>query len=562
MFHALLFEINAIHDYLFASGRLRDVAAASELLERLTSREAPDNLLDATARATGVTVVETTELPQGDGVVFTRRAGGAFYAFSERPEPLRRLRDLWTLVLQQATPHLSFSLGMGEGKDLPAAFDAARAALRADSQQPRPQLPAAAPVAERSRRTGQAGVEFDKRAKDGVLDDAIARRKPFADLSTGSFLDRFSPEKADLRWRDWPRNLEPEEDDRDGAFPFVGEARTVALLHADGNGLGLLLRRINEVVRESPERFVELYTQFSKLVADVTAEAARQATAEVLLPAREREGTPCLPARPILLGGDDILVLVRADLAMDYLQTFTRVFEVESAKQLDKLKGENDIKDLPERLTLGAGLVFLRASQPFHLAMRLAESLITEAKRAAKDIIQDNPPSAVAFYRVTSSLVEDYDDLLDLTLTHHHAGHTYRDTLGPYFLADQAPRLADLIELTELLGSEGMARGPTRQLLTLMGHAEGEAQQRYRRWRMRMREKRKSDFDAFESLFQRLTGSPLPEDLPYAPTQRENPATPLDERWKGDRVSPLGDAIALMGAGHVGQKKTAEEDAA
>ncbi len=562
MSHALLFEINAIHDYLFASGRLRDVAAASELLERLTGREAADNLLDAVARAAGVEVVETTEPPRGGQVVFTRRAGGAFYAFSERPEPLQRLRDLWTLALQQAAPHLSFSLGMGEGEDLPAAFDAARAALRADNQQPRPQLPAAAPVAERSRRTGLAGVEFGKRAKDGVLDAAIARRKPFADLSTGSFLDRFSPEKADLKWRDWPRNLEPEEDDRDGAFPFVGEARTVALIHADGNGLGLLLRRINEVVRKSPERFVALYTRFSKLVADVTAEAARQATGEVLLPAREREGTPCLPARPILLGGDDILVLVRADLAMDYLQAFSRAFEAESAKQLDKLKEKTGIEDLPERLTLGAGLVYLRASQPFHLAMRLAESLITEAKRAAKAVCKENPPSAVSFYRVTSSLVEDYDDLLDLTLTHHHAGHAYRDTLGPYFLADRAPRLADLIGLTELLGSEGMARGPTRQLLTLMGHAEGEARQRYRRWRMRMKEGRKDEFTEFARLFESLTGSPLPEDLPYAPTQRENLATPLDERWKGDRVSPLGDAIALMGAGHVGQKKTAEEDAA
>ena len=552
MFHALLFEINAIHDYLFASGRLRDVAAASELLERLTSREAPDNLLDATARAAGVTVEETTEAPRGEEVVFTRRAGGAFYAFSERPEPLQRLRDLWTLALQQAAPNLSFSLGMGEGRDLPAAFDAARAALRADNQQPRPQLPAAAPVAERSRRTGLAGVKFGKTAKDGVLDAAIARRKPFADLSTGSFLDRFSPDRAGLGWRDWPRNLEPEEDDRDGAFPFVGEARTVALLHADGNGLGLLLRRINEVVRKKPERFVDLYDQFSRLVEDVTAEAARQATAEVLLPAREREGTSCLPARPILLGGDDILVLLRADLAMDYLQTFTRAFEAESAEQLERLKEKTDIEDLPKRLTLGAGLVYLRASQPFHLAMRLAESLITEAKRLAKTVSPTNPPSAVAFYRVTSSLVEDYDDLLELTLTHHHAGHTYRDTLGPYFLDDQAPRLAHLIELTELLGSEGMARGPTRQLLTLMGHAEGEARQRYRRWRMRMGEKRQGELKRFAMFFERLTGSPLPEDLPYAPSKR----------WDDVLVSPLGDALALMGAGHVSQKKTAEEDAA
>jgi hypothetical protein len=54
--HALLFELNAIQSYLFASGRLRDVIGASELIDRLTNREAHDNLLDAVCHAAGLCV--------------------------------------------------------------------------------------------------------------------------------------------------------------------------------------------------------------------------------------------------------------------------------------------------------------------------------------------------------------------------------------------------------------------------------------------------------------------------------------------------------------------------
>jgi len=547
--YALLFEINAIQNYLFASGRLRDVIGASELLDRLTNREDPHNLLDAVGRAAGVDITEAKDAPRGDEVVFTRRAGGAFYAFSEQEAPLRRLRDLWSLAVQQTAPYLSFNLGIGSGDSLPEAFRNAREALRRDNDRLRPHLPLAPPLVERSRRTGRAGVEPGKQAKDGVMDAAIWARKPFAGLSESRFLERYAPEEAGLGWRDWPRDLEAEQGERRGAFPFVGESRILALIHADGNGLGVLLRRLAEAAQARPERFVPLYQGFSRMVDDVTRKAAQAATREVLVPARKREGSACLPARPIVLGGDDLMVLVRADLALDYLRVFTRAFETQSRAALSALaEKEEGLSDLPRRLTLGAGLVFIRASQPFHLAIRLAESLMATAKRAAKAVSEEDPPSSVAFYRVTSSLVEDYDQLVETTLGHEHGGERYRDTLGTYFLGDHVPRLDDLLALTRLLGGEGMARGPTRELLTLIGHAEGQARMRYRRWRQLMKEGRPEDLRRFDALLETLAGGEVHPELPYA-----RPAK--TKAWR----SPLGDALALLGAG-CGAPRNDEDD--
>ncbi len=536
--HALLFELDSVQDFIFASGRLRDVAGASELLDRLTNRAAEDNLLDAVCRALDIQVVD--ECPSAEEVAFSRRAGGAFYAFSEDGDTLERLRDLWTLAVQQAVPYLAYSLGLGTGDTAATAFRDARDALRADSSRLRPALPAAAPLAERSRRTGLPAVKFGG-DKDGTMDAATVRRKNFSNPAgkNTAFLDRFKPDNEDLKWNDWPFDLEPGGDE---GFPFQGDSRTLALIHADGNGLGLILQVLDQAAARQPGVFIPLYTEFSRLVEQVTTAAASTATDRVLLPIREREGTTCLPARPILLGGDDITLLVRADLAMDYVRVFTETFEAESGKALEALKEEHRLgKELPQCLTLGIGLVYLRASQPFRMAVRLAESLTRTAKQAAKALDERNPPSSVAFYRVTASLIEDYDALVEQTLTHRHGESTYLDTLGAYFLGEgkAAPRLDDLLELAELLGAEDMARGPTRTLLTLMGQSLGDACHRYRRWRTIMRDDRASRLKRFDQLMEQLGGNERNADLPYARGDG-------GDAWR----TPLGDALALLGAGH------------
>ncbi|MGV6817454.1 MAG: Cas10/Cmr2 second palm domain-containing protein [Thiotrichales bacterium] len=545
--HALLFEANSIQSYLFSSGRLRDVAGASELLDRMTSGDS--NLLD--------TVCQSLDIDKE--VQFSRRAGGAFYAFSDSADAIAQLKNLWTLTVQQWAPGLQYSLGTGTGEDYPQAFDKARRALTADASRLRARLPAAAPVTERSARTGLAAeTRGDK--KDGDIDASSVRFKAFSNPASAGFLTRYSPEDAGLNWNDWPRNLEMDANEQDGGFPYVNDSQTIALIHADGNGLGQVLKQIRVAANADPVQFISYYEEFSNLVAEVTQRAAQAATAEVLLPARQPQ--ELLAARPILLGGDDIIVLVRADLALKYCKVFSRAFESTSKQALKGIAAKG-INGLPERLTLGFGIVYMRASQPFHMAVTLAEQLMDAAKKSAKDINPNDPPASLSFYRVTSSMVDDYTSLVERTLSHRYVQpdekeEVFVSTLGTYFFQDSitseenVPLLENLEKLAALLGKEDMARGPTRQLMTLIGQATDISRQRYRRWKQLLNDKNHDDLNEFESLLCKLADGELHEELPYARRSEEG------AEWK----TPLGDALAIMQAGTPTNKEDSKEKVA
>lgn len=521
--HAYLFEAKSIQPYLLESGRLRDLIGASEIVDWMTG-----GLLDE--------ALAQLELTEGHQIQFSRRAGGSFYAFSADGEVLDRLAGLWSLLVQQAAPGLAFNVGRGRGDTALEAFDGARNALHADTSRMQAALPAAAPIAQRSRRTGYAAAERDK---DGPMDAATVRKKRFADLSRAGLTDRFSPPQIPLSWRDWPRDLTPGAED---AFPFLGEERTVALVHADGNGLGQLLENARAAASRSPERFIEIFRRLSEGIEQATQNAARAATRDVLLPEREARGRPGpLAARPIVLGGDDLTVLVRADLALPFMRAFLTVFEAESESAMKKLEALG-IADLPARLTAGAGVVYMHANQPFHLAAHLAESLMAEAKRCAKTVNPDAPPSTFVFHRVTTAMIDDYDAIVGRDKTTRDDARSYVHTLGAYALrqVDGLPALDDLLELQALMEAPDMARGPARQLLTLLGLSPDQAGMRYNRLRQRMREGNEEMRERFESFEERLAalvpGFDRDGDLPFG--------------GHGERrISPLGDVLTLMAVG-------------
>lgn len=544
--HCLVFEVKSIQSFIFASGRLRDAIGGSELIDLLTNAEQPnDNLLDA---------VLTASQTKGQ-IEFSRRAGGAFYAFAKDGTALDRFAALWSLVLQHEAPGLGFVFGRGEGKDLPEAFGKARNDARSQTHRERAQHPLPAPVAERARRTGRVAVSRD--GKDGAIDAATKRNKTFADLSHAGFIDRNSPEEAQLTWRDWPRNLESDAQE-EGDFPFASGARDLALIHADGNGMGQVLIRIAEAVRNQPEEFLNIYQTLSKAIDASTQAGAQQAVREVLLPARQKG--ELLAARPILLGGDDVIVLVRADLALAYVQAFARAFEEQSRTSLEGL-AKLGVEGLPEKLTIGFGLAIIGANQPFSMAVSLSESIMDQAKKQAKNVAKEGglAPSSVAFYRITSALFDDYDALVEREMTHREGKQRYVHTLGTYAVLDEGqgglPRLFDLERLVSLLQAPDMARGPVRGLLNLLQLDPAQARTGWRRWRQRMRDTQPHRLAEFDDCLRAL--------IPGYDAQQ----APLPYAKNGDDafVSPLGDALDLLAVHHksIDQiKNPAQEDAA
>lgn len=541
------FEAKSIQSFLLATNKLKEIVGASELIFALCDGD--NSLLDR--------VMAACELDEGNHIRFSRRAGGAFNAFFHDRAARDRFAALWSLAFAQHAPDLPCQIGIGEGDSDRQAFKNAEASLHASGNRATPPVPPGSPVAERHRRSGATAIRRRNKKNDQEPVDAATSRK-LAFSRGGALARRFGdyPAKA------WPTLLSPEKDSDRVEMPYSrDENRTLALIHADGNGLGQLLITLSERLAGT-NHFVAAFRLFSDAVGRATEQAAREATRAVLEPAMSEQGV--LPARPIILGGDDLTLLVRADLAPDFTETFLQAFETHTDSELKQVWQQFkawgiDAKALPESLTACAGMAIVGASQPFHLADQLAGGLCKQAKDKVKKIKAANGNrvgSALSFHRVTTSFIADAQAVIDKELSFQAPNHknntamtTYTQTLIAYGVGgtEGLPRFEDLKAMVDLFAGDSFKNGPARQVLGLVHEDRAQARIRYRRLREVMQKSESSEkaLEQYDRLIKALL-SPLgdmPEkDLPYVPKKRSD-----DEKEDGAHfLSPLGDLHALL----------------
>lgn len=155
----------------------------------------------------------------------------------------------------------------------------------------------------------------------------------------------------------------------------------VGLVYADGNAMGRLVQET-----DSPKAC----KAFSSIVDDSIRKACYHALTEVCKPevaaTRERQSNGPLPADILLLGGDDLLVLLPADLALDFALIVTEKFESLTHLAIAALPPGSArqffLDRQVERMTISCGVAFATASYPFYLLLDLAEELLRSAKKA------------------------------------------------------------------------------------------------------------------------------------------------------------------------------------
>jgi hypothetical protein len=126
----------------------------------------------------------------------------------------------------------------------------------------------------------------------------------------------------------------------------------------------------------------------------------------------------------LVLGGDDVTLLIQPDCAADFCVEFAREFKTETEKNLKGsqlirtyLKDTKSGKPLLTSLTSSGGILFQKKKHPYATSVKLVEGLADIAKNRfphsdRKDIIAVNP-SAVAFVRLTESSGEDIKTILE-----------------------------------------------------------------------------------------------------------------------------------------------------
>lgn len=188
----------------------------------------------------------------------------------------------------------------------------------------------------------------------------------------------------------------------------------IAVIHADGNGLGNIIRTIGDDHKT--------LQKFSKKLNDVTIESAKSAYKEICY--NFPDGF--IPIRPIVVGGDDFTVICRADFALKYVNEYLIAFEDNTQNFISDLKKDNEkLRNSGiDKLTACAGIVYIKSSFPFHYGYHLAEKLCDYAKSVSRK------NSCLMFHKVQDSFVEDFKSIINRELT---IPENESFAFGPYF---------------------------------------------------------------------------------------------------------------------------------
>ncbi|MGH7109005.1 MAG: Cas10/Cmr2 second palm domain-containing protein [Stellaceae bacterium] len=556
-----LFEAKGIQRYIFDSGPLRDLIGASDLVAELARGQERRERDEAEAASALVSDIERDligrvlnalqiEAPSGrraaGQVTFSRRASGAVMLHADDETSLHRIRALLRLTAGLRCPGLE----MSDTRPVPAASDVEAvgkayreaSALRVNSGADLP--PTGHPLTAFNPRTGRVATRLFPYQEDVVVTDGISEpHRLRADRLQGR-IDGVAERYLGRNRKDgegweyvFPRNLDPEEkDERDNPlFPFEGEDRRIAVVHADLSGLGQIWRGFKDA---APADRMEA----ARAIEACVEGAAQEAVETILLTKAEARAygdgamIAVVPARPVVLGGDDLTILVRADLALPF-----------AALLLERIEEPVTLQGEKRRLSACAGVAIVRAGQPFLMAYNLAESLCSFAKKAAK---HNRPlagpyPSMLAFHDALSTLREDYEKaILGREKT---ASGSLRLTGNPYLVGglpgDEGrparPRFEALTELAKALAADPRGLGKLIELAHRIADPAGESDcENWRRWRQVLHGRNR---DALENVDRVLRdGFGIDPD---------NGAPPIATAPEGDdsrRYFPIADALELI----------------
>lgn len=165
-------------------------------------------------------------------------------------------------------------------------------------------------------------------------------------------------------------------------FEELADGKYLAVIHADGNGVGKEAKKLDKGLRLKAEANQAHFFHKNRVLLRKALVSAIKETAK-FRPCKNRRTDPqgkprdtdrdVSPFLPLMLGGDDLLVACRADLAMPFVEALCKALEEE---QKDK-QGF--------RLTLGIGVAIASYSMPFHQLHAVAEACASSAKRKSRD---------------------------------------------------------------------------------------------------------------------------------------------------------------------------------
>ena len=429
--------VQGIQGFIFQTNELKDIVGASDIVHHICT-----NLFNQ--------CIDDNRINNGMPVV--NAAGNIKYEFENREACEKVVREFPKRVLELA-PGITISQAVVEydGTDFKSAVDKLEQRLRIQRNKPMKSATIGLTGIKRSAQTGLPLIVGENN-KGKEVDAATAAKRLKKNNTLNLCKNCFGIDT--VRHEYLPYDI----------GTMTGQNDWIAIIHADGNGLGQVIQRIGKDKKALQD--------FSVKLEGATKAAAHKAFNEI----KEEVWDKSLKKyqlRPIVLGGDDLTVICRGDLALKYTRAFLQAFEEETGKAMREILEKAGIASA--NLTACAGIAYVKSSFPFYYGYDLAEELCKYAKKDAKRNLSEDgnmiPDSCLMFHKVQDSFIESYNEICRRELT-PHKNHSF--CFGPYYLSggneNSRWRIEDLMDKCDTLKKEEAKglKSHLRQWLSLM----------------------------------------------------------------------------------------------
>jgi hypothetical protein len=395
-------SVQGIQGFIFETNKLQEIVGASEIVKKIER----DFEKDYTP------------------LVILRNAGGSIKAVFEQKEAKEIVENFPKKVMQQAygiTISQALVAMDGEFTEQDKADKEVERLLRI--QRNRPTTP----------------LDFSL----GIMKFAPSTSKPVVRYSKKNEpLDRASQQKREAysKWFNKNRAKNPKFQELKDIGAFSNEKKKIAVIHADGNGLGQIVPLLGDALSE-----------FSVALDKATKKAFEDA----------KDNT--MQIRDVILGGDDMIVICNANDALEFTKNFLENFE----KETEQIKVIKNLKGF-SKLTACAGIAYTNEKYPFHYAVDLAEALCGQAKKHSR-----REASCLMFHNIQSSNFQSWSKFVTDELTIVNDKEEIYCDFGAYYLESESqPTVQNLITVIESYRQEG---SPISRLRAWMGELYNDA---------------------------------------------------------------------------------------
>lgn len=399
--HVAVIETAGNQNYIFGSNKRRENVGASELISQVGS----NFVLDAIRRQRQPGSVQEVVVVSGKAILLVRdeSVGRAIV----REVTLRAIEEAPGVDVRGAIQKLDTADLSSFVRAEKLAFEKL-AALRGHVPGPESRfarMPFVAECATSGLPASPLREGTGLKNQDGNLDRSVVSQ--FKLLAASAAKDRMA---KDLPGIALPQDLDD--------YEQMDELDWLAVIHADGNGLGQVFLKLH-TLSDTLEEHITRVKAFSDAIETCNKAAFRRAVAGI-----DRDRSPSarrgrrmsfVPIIPLIRGGDDITIVCDGEIALKFTCDYLLAFEEETGKNPAIRETLSHPKlGLPPFLGSCAGVAFVKSHYPFFAAYELASQLADSAKKVKQKARAASAIDWHVLYDSTSSALDSLRKLLTI----------------------------------------------------------------------------------------------------------------------------------------------------